>query len=824
MKRKVFLLLAVLMMPAAMFAQFGVVAPLHVSGNQLNDAYGNKVVLHGVMDTPSPYFNRWRWGWDCSDANVPKAINYFDQLFTALQNPAKGTYCNIFRLHLDPCWTNDPNVKATGSETGEANISRFSAARLQKYLDALYMPIAQKALNHGLYVVVRPPGVCPKELKVGDYYQNYLKTVWNIISSNNAIKKNAGVISLELANEPVHITNQYGQNTTSAMREYFQPIVDIIRRNGFTGILWIPGMGYQSQYREYASAPISDNNFGYAVHVYPGWYGASDDNYDHNKFIKNFETQVPVVKTNPVLVSEIDWSPEKPGTGKYNEFGQWVASNLGSWGTATTSKWGNAWKAVMDHFGNISMTLSSTEDYLDVDTYLKTGEIKPGLEGNAEACGKTCFYWYYEYSKKDYAHNQPTVTPSTPSSAAGDNLVKSWGTGSGFVPAGWTVVDNGTVVYAGQKSNGPRIMNFVGDMQNAFYVREISADKAGYIEYGNVEGYTLPLVYGEYEMTCNVAAWKGSPYVKCEVIDPQGDVLASTIVKATPNVNGNQGAYISGSNKVSLSFYSMVKGNYKVRFTPVADAQGNGGYWQEALVGNVGVYFKGNPLAFNAVGQVPSGWKVVDADETKSAGNAVSGPRIFKFEGGGDFSTGLYIRQSDANKQGYAEFGSANGYGMSLKQGNYKLTYNAVAWSGTPYIKCEVLDQSNNVIGSQIIQCTKNVNKNLSDNTWGSNVGTVYFAAPRTGYYRFRWTPVANQWGGSGYWLETVIGHLKISFANAAQTRSVSPSGDGNTTAIENVEAKSVHQNDAWYNLQGQRVENPTKGIFIHHGKKVVLK
>jgi hypothetical protein len=65
------------------------------------------------------------------------------------------------------------------------------------------------------------------------------------------------------------------------------------------------------------------------------------------------------------------------GSGKYNEFGQWVASNMGTWGTASTSKWGNAWKAVKDYYGNISMTLTSTDDYLDVDAYLNNGTVQP---------------------------------------------------------------------------------------------------------------------------------------------------------------------------------------------------------------------------------------------------------------------------------------------------------------------------------------------------------------------------------------------------------------------------------------------------------------
>lgn len=544
-----------------------------------------------------------------------------------------------------------------------------------------------------------------------------------------------------------------------------------------------------------------------------------------------------MVKNKPILVSEIDWSPERPGTGKYNEFGQWVANNLGSWGTATTSKWGNAWKKVMDHFGNISMTLTSTDDYLDVDNFLKTGEIKAGLEANPEACAQTCFYWYYEYSKKDYAHRSSTSSstqttqPSTGSSAniQGANIIKSWGEGSGFLPSGWTVADNGNQVYAGNKTSGPRILNFSGDFKNAFYVRTISADKAGYIEYGNTNGYTLPLVYGEYELSCNVAAWKGSPYMKVEVFDPQNAILASTIVKANGNANGKVGAYLGSTTKVFLSFYSMIKGNYRVRFTPVADAKGTGGAWVEALVGNVALYFKGNPLALNAVGQVPAGWKIVDAGELKQAGAAGSGPRIFKFAGG-DIPTGLYIRQSDASKEGYAEFGTTSGYGFSLKQGNYVLSYNAVAWAGSPYLKCEVLDENNTVLGSQIIQCSKCVNKNTNTDTNNSNRGWVAFTASRTGYYHFRFTPVANSWGGSGTWLEVVVGHLKITMTNASRSRSIDGGWNDGTTDIrlvENIENNSEQnsaQNSAWYTLQGQRVEHPSKGIYIHRGKKVVLR
>ena len=41
---------------------------------------------------------------------------------------------------------------------------------------------------------------------------------------------------------------------------------------------------------------------------------------------------------------------------------------------------------------------------------------------------------------------------------------------------------------------------------------------------------------------------------------------------------------------------------------------------------------------------------------------------------------------------------------------------------------------------------------------------------------------------------------------------------------IENVENTTTTDNNVYYNLQGQRVDNPQHGVFIHNGKKVVLK
>lgn len=47
--------------------------------------------------------------------------------------------------------------------------------------------------------------------------------------------------------------------------------------------------------------------------------------------------------------------------------------------------------------------------------------------------------------------------------------------------------------------------------------------------------------------------------------------------------------------------------------------------------------------------------------------------------------------------------------------------------------------------------------------------------------------------------------------------------GDGDTTGITQMETDALNDGN-YYNLQGMRVADPKNGIFIHNGKKVVLK
>ena len=425
MKRYVLLFFSFMSLCA--WAQTKELPSLHVEGRWLVDKHGNQVVLHGVMDTPSNYFNGGRWegskalGWwdHYNDTGAKNCLAYFEKIFQGMEQ----SKCTVFRLHMDPAWTNDDNVTATGfSKTtkdgkeitidpngqevgGEANIAHFSKARYEKWLPTVYLKLAEMAMNHGMYVVVRPPGVCPGALKVGDYYNQYLLYIWDIFSQQEFVKNHAGQISIELANEPVSLKNANNQDDSKALHDFFQPIVDKIRSNGFTGVIWAPGTTWQQNYRSYAEHPIEGENIGYAVHDYCGWYGCSDDNPDPANKIRNFHESVPVVDFAPVIITEVDWSPENPNAqGHYNESGTWVKPNYGTWATGSTSKWGKAFKANLDYFGNISMTLSSTSCLFDIDALLKTGYPMPAFNGLEEACGKACMDWYAEYYTVNVPH------------------------------------------------------------------------------------------------------------------------------------------------------------------------------------------------------------------------------------------------------------------------------------------------------------------------------------------------------------------------------------------------------------------------------------
>lgn len=394
-------------------------------------------------------------------------------------------------------------------------------------------------------------------------------------------------------------------------------------------------------------------------------------------------------------------------------------------------------------------------------------------------------------------------------------------------PEGWIANDAGTILTSGDATIGPRVMQFTGggDFQYGFYARQQSSSKDGYIEYGSTNNCPITINrLGNYCLTFNCAAWAGAPYLKADIYTPGGNMIASTIVECTKNLNKSTATSTSNSNSGYLSFFAYLKGNYKVRFTPCADANGNGGNWLEVIVANVNFRYMGNPLLFTKNNYVNSGWKILDNNNIVATGEATIGPRIFRFPNSGLFNHGLYVRStSDVTSENYAEFGSRWGYGLSFLPGNYTVSYNCAAWSGSPYVKCEIINEAGNTVASTVTNCSLGVNKNTNVQTDVAAEGSLTFNISSRGNYRVRWTPVADAQGTGAIWLETIIGNIKIkqNYGNNAKVYNFIDTEDVTTsiTTIPQVDAIRVY-----YNLQGQQVKNPTRGIYIVNGKKILVK
>lgn len=372
-------------------------APLHVDGRYFKDDAGNIVNLHGFAQTFSPWFNEHNTQWNNYD--VSGCLNYnkgiIDQILAA------GWKMDFVRQHMDPYWSNKPGYYGIG----ENDISIFDMARFKKYLDEVFIPMAEYAISKGLYVIMRPPGVCPDVIQTGGEYQQYLLNVWNVVSQRLKLKNNPGIM-FELANEPISIIDANGkQGGTDELARFMQPIVDKIRANGCNNILLIPGLGWQSQYAGFAATPVTGDNIGYAVHCYPGWYNGNhgDNNVEinYNDFKIGWEDQItPCSNFAPIVVTEMDWAPAK-----------WDSS----WGKAFTGVaggdgFGANFKRLADESGNVSWLLF-TEGHLLAqfkDEAPTNGQYT--FLTDPEACPWACYHWYQEYAQQRQSGYVPTVT------------------------------------------------------------------------------------------------------------------------------------------------------------------------------------------------------------------------------------------------------------------------------------------------------------------------------------------------------------------------------------------------------------------------------
>jgi hypothetical protein len=116
---------------------------LRVEGRHLKDTHGNVVLLHGFAQTFSPWFNEQGSKWSNYDVNG--CLNYNKGIIDKIM--AAGWKVNFVRQHMDPYWSNTPGC--SGRYEGE---ECFNESRFRKYLDEVFVPMAEYAVSKGLYV------------------------------------------------------------------------------------------------------------------------------------------------------------------------------------------------------------------------------------------------------------------------------------------------------------------------------------------------------------------------------------------------------------------------------------------------------------------------------------------------------------------------------------------------------------------------------------------------------------------------------------------------------------------------------------------------
>ena len=215
---------------------------------------------------------------------------------------------------------------------------------------------------------------------------------------------------------------------------------------------------------------------------------------------------------------------------------------------------------------------------------------------------------------------------------------------------------------------------------------------------------------------------------------------------------------------------------------------------------------------FTEANSVPAGWVTYDSDEKRIGyvGGFGQGCRILQMTGSPrDFTYGLYIRNKNGQAhQGYAKYGlpEAN-CSMTLARGHYTLKYRICNWNREEFSKVEVAVEKlgdGEAVAQVEYMPTVNVGNVTSNSFSGSKQETFEFDVYEGGNY------VLAIYSDASGWSDALIGYLSLAYSGEP------------VTAITTVTA--ADSPDRIYNLNGQAIANPSKGIFIKNGKKVVLK
>lgn len=213
---------------------------------------------------------------------------------------------------------------------------------------------------------------------------------------------------------------------------------------------------------------------------------------------------------------------------------------------------------------------------------------------------------------------------------------------------------------------------------------------------------------------------------------------------------------------------------------------------------------------FTVEGSVPEGWVTYDGSERRvgfSSGYS-SGSRVFHFTNPTrDFEWGLYTRNvTGTARAGYARFADPSTQTtLMLHPGNYRLMCRVTNWNMPSFAPVTVAVET--LVGQQVwaetFTPTSNIGNAPSNAFSGTTLMTFNFDIEKTSRY------VLTFYTTDAPWADLVVGQAALSRV-------------GDVSSVSGVPALPAA--DHYHNLNGQRVEQPRKGIYIRNGKKVIVK
>ena len=216
---------------------------------------------------------------------------------------------------------------------------------------------------------------------------------------------------------------------------------------------------------------------------------------------------------------------------------------------------------------------------------------------------------------------------------------------------------------------------------------------------------------------------------------------------------------------------------------------------------------------FKEANALPAGWTTYDSSERRTGYSSgySSGCRVLQFTGSSKgFNYGLYFRNINGKaRQGWAKYGlSDGGTTLSLAPGHYTLKYKICNWNMADFGQVEVAIEKrtgSTTIASQTYMPNINIGNVASNNFSSPQQQTFEFDIAEQGDY------VIAVYSAASEWSDCIVGQLSLT-ASSYLTTDISQSSTFHLPP------------STTYDLQGRRVESPTKaGIYIRDGKKVLI-